>query len=140
MSGGSYNYLCYHTDGLEAQLGDIQSMAERCESLGHDDAAADTLRILMLLAEANRQAKTLEKAWKAIEWYDSCDWSLSQAQEALQEYSKQRTPVSAAPEHGTPAPPNLIGWRYVGPNGQVYVLTPEQPEEKLSQKSEDLTG
>lgn len=129
MSGGSYNYLYSHVNGLEAQRGDLADMSDRCASLGYDDAAADTLRVLALIGEAERQADRLEDVWHAVEWFDSNDWSLDQAKEKLDKYRAQRTPVAARPEDGAPPPPNLLGWRYVSPAGQVYVLTPETPSE-----------
>lgn len=105
MSGGSYNYLCWHHDGLAAQHDDVANMAYRLEGLGYAaEPAADTRRVLELLDQANKTVQEAEKVaarltdvWHAIEWWDSCDWGEDQAREAIAAYQgEDATNIAAA--------------------------------------------
>src|SRR5215207_487543 len=93
MSGGSYDYLCYQGD-LDELIGrkrTLREMADRLAGLGYaQDAAAETEELLVMLRQwevrAQVRAKRLQDVWKAIEWWDSCDWSEDRVKEALAEY------------------------------------------------------
>jgi hypothetical protein len=76
MSGGSYNYLCYRSHGLDVQRGDVVAMADRLFQLGHVAEAEATRRCLDLLDQAEAAATVLEDVWKAVEWADSGDRGL----------------------------------------------------------------
>lgn len=87
MSGGSYNYLCYHSDSLSEHRSDLESMAERIEGLAYaGQAAADTRRVLALLDEAQRLAGHLADVWRAVEWWDSGDYGEDQVVEEMAKY------------------------------------------------------
>lgn len=93
MSGGSYEYLC-HTwdlDDLLAKRGELERMSARLSGLGWaEDAARETEELLVMLRQWQIRAETritrLRDVWKAIEWWDSCDWSEDQVREALAAY------------------------------------------------------
>lgn len=75
MSGGSYDYLCFKADDLSGRRGTVERMAQRLEGLPYaSTAAADTRRILALLADAQAQAERLADIWRAVEWWDSGDY------------------------------------------------------------------
>jgi len=87
VSGGSYNYLCYHSDSLSEHRADLASMADRLEGLPwKPDAAVATRRCLALIEEAQRLAESLSHAWHAIEWWDSGDWGEDAAREDVEAY------------------------------------------------------
>jgi hypothetical protein len=98
MSGGSYEYLCFK-DG-EDLFGDqvdrnMQAMADRLAGLGYaQDAAQETQWLLLeIRASANRiqTAKNrLEKIWRAVEWWDSCDSSEDGVKNALAAYRGEK--------------------------------------------------
>lgn len=93
MSGGSYNYLC-HTWDLDKLLqheSDLEAMSARLAGLGYaTDAARETEELILLLRQWRNRADTrldrLRDVWKAVEWWDSCDWGEDQVREALVEY------------------------------------------------------
>ena len=87
MSGGSYNYLCWHSNGLDQQRGDIAGMAGRLESSGYYAAARSTRDVLRFLDAAERAAKALEDVWHAVEWADSGDSSEEQVSQAAAAFS-----------------------------------------------------
>lgn len=93
MSGGSYNYLCHawDLDKLLEQEHDLQAMAARLAGLGWaKDAARETEELLVLLRQwqvaADVRVERLKDVWKAVEWWDSCDWSEDRVRSALAEY------------------------------------------------------
>jgi len=94
MSGGSYNYLCYGSDDLAELLGkesDLRDMADRLAGLGYaEDAARETEELLTMLRQwktrAEVRGRRLKEVWKAVEWWDSCDWTEDQVREALAKY------------------------------------------------------
>ena len=123
MSGGSFHYLYCHVNGLDAQRADVERMRDRLAELGFGAAATDTARVLALLDEAERQAQMLSDVWHAAEWFCSGDYGRDQVDEVVAEYNEKRPADAADP--GAVAPPELLGWRWVAPGGQVYVLAPE---------------
>jgi hypothetical protein len=87
VSGGSYNYLCFHTDNLTEHLGDLEEMSKRLDGLPWaSDAAADTRRVLALLEQAFQVAQGLGEVWRAVEWWDSADWGEEQVREETDRY------------------------------------------------------
>lgn len=103
MSGGSYNYLYAWTEDLQTRRSDLEDMARRLEGLAWaGPAAAETRRILRLLNEAEAAAQTLSDAWRAIEWWDSCDWGEDKARRDVEPY-RPATPFA----HGGPDPDAL---------------------------------
>ena len=93
MSGGSYNYLCHtwELDRLLAHESNLDAMSKRLAGLGYaDDAARETEDLLLLLRQwKNRATARLDRlrpVWKAVEWWDSCDWGEDSVHEALAEY------------------------------------------------------
>lgn len=93
MSGGSYGYLCWKS-GLEeivAVQHQLRSMGDRLAGLGYaKDAALETEELLVMLRQWEVQvqvrAQRLEHVWKAIEWWDSCDWGEERVKAALAAY------------------------------------------------------
>ena len=80
MSGGSFNYLCWkEISELMANRDTLTSMADRLLEMGYKDAAKETLKFLYTLEQAETRLETmrerLEEVWKAVEWFDSGDWS-----------------------------------------------------------------
>lgn len=107
MSGGSYDYLCHSWD-LEDIVGkrhNLDRMAERLARLGYAaDAAAETLN---LIADLNAMAvraevalKRLTPVWRAVEWWDSGDYSEDAIHSALGEYRNPMPVDSAARDSG----------------------------------------
>jgi hypothetical protein len=93
VSGGSFNYLC-HTWDLDDLVGkqmDLEAMAQALAALGYaKDAARETEELLVLLRQWEVQAtvrvERLREVWKAMEWWQSCDYSEDTFKEALAEY------------------------------------------------------
>jgi hypothetical protein len=101
VSGGSYNYLgiiCY--DDLAELLSkesDLEQMADRLAGLGWaEDAARETQELLVQLRQwkvrAEVRTRRLLDVWRAVEWWDSCDWSEAQVRQALEDYRSSDTP------------------------------------------------
>lgn len=93
MSGGSYNYLCDALDlsDIENKQHDLLEMSNRLAGLGYaKDAAAETYRVLVELRQFEVRIgvhlERLRDVWKAVEWWDSCDWSEDQVRAALEKY------------------------------------------------------
>lgn len=98
MSGGSYNYLCdvWDLDKLLQQEYSLEKMAARLAGLGWArDAARETEELLVMLRQwqvsADVRVERLREVWKAVEWWDSCDWSEEQVREALAKYRGEET-------------------------------------------------
>jgi hypothetical protein len=87
VSGGSYDYLYCHVNGLERQREDIERMAARLEASGYYAAARSTRDVLRMLDAAERIAQSLSKVWQAAEWADSSDWDEDQVREVVAEFS-----------------------------------------------------
>ena len=91
MSGGSYNYLCVHAQGLEAQRDDLEAMKRRLREFGKEGLPGAALaywrtqQVVKALDEAQAMARRLESVWKAVEWYDSNDYGKDQLVAALKE-------------------------------------------------------
>jgi hypothetical protein len=98
MSGGSYNYLCHTYDlaGLLDRHADLEEMSERLAGLGYaQDAARETEELLVQLRQWRNRAEVrmerLRDVWKAVEWWDSNDYSEDQVQDALKAYRGEST-------------------------------------------------
>lgn len=92
MSGGSYDYLYIKDAG---QLFDypvqLEAMANRLGGLGYaEDAARDAFDLLAIIRTQNVRIEAarrrLEGVFKAVEWWDSSDWSEDDVKEALAKY------------------------------------------------------
>jgi hypothetical protein len=95
MSGGSYNYLCsaLDLDDILNKQYDLEQMADRLEGLpeaefpGAGAAGHMTRRLLQTLklweSHAAISLGMLTDVWKAVEWWDSCDWGPDQVKEEL---------------------------------------------------------
>ncbi|MGK5729711.1 hypothetical protein [Streptomyces sp. URMC 124] len=96
MSGGSYNYLYAHVNGLEAQSDDITAMRDRLTELAQEEvpgasrAASLTQRILDLFDLAEACAKELKDVWLAVEWHDSFDISDGGLKRVFTEWADQQ--------------------------------------------------
>ena len=96
MSGGHYDYLCFAQD-LEELLTkgrSLQEMYDRLDGLGYaEDAAAETEEVITILGHAQRRIARrlarLQPVWKAVEWWDSSDWSEDSVRQALAEYREE---------------------------------------------------
>jgi len=93
MSGGSYDYLCdaFDLDDLMRKKTSLQEMAARLAGLGYaTDAATETEELLVMLRQWEIRARVrlarLSEVWKAIEWWDSNDWSEDAVRKALAAY------------------------------------------------------
>lgn len=93
VSGGSYNYLCWHADRLQEQRGDLGSMEHRLQSSGYYAAARATRDVIRFLDAAERAANALEDVWHAVEWADSGDSSEDRVREAVAKFSPWPPPV-----------------------------------------------
>lgn len=96
MSGGSYDYLCYaDAANLFGRVYDLTRMAERLAGLPYAvDAATDTYDLLAILRtqEIRIEAaiRRLSPVWRAVEWWDSCDYGEDQVQKAIAKYRGPR--------------------------------------------------
>ena len=92
MSGGSYEYLCHKSaDELLNQQDQLEHMAARLAGLGYaKDAAMETEELICIIRQSlvriETRAARLSGIWKAVEWWDSCDWGEGRVKEALQKY------------------------------------------------------
>lgn len=91
MSGGSYNYLyCKEPEELFANVGDIEDMAETLVKLGYLDVAHDMTRLSEYIKSAYNRVEVLSgqlrPIMKAVEWYESCDWSAETLGEEVEKY------------------------------------------------------
>lgn len=93
MSGGSFNYLCHTWDlgDIVGKTGDLEAMSQALAGLGYaKDAARETEELLVILRQWEVQTSVrlerLREVWKAMEWWQSCDYSEDQVREALAEY------------------------------------------------------
>lgn len=90
MSGGSYDYLCWHTEPSElgSRFEQIEQMAADLDKLGPEALAASTAtyRVADLLRQASALAKSLEDVWHDVEWWQSCDYSEDDARDTAAAY------------------------------------------------------
>lgn len=87
MSGGSFNYLCWHDVTTHFQF---LEMAKFLESQGAYDAAAATMAFVC------REDDPIRELWRAVEWWQSCDTGENHFLEALAKWrSLQSTEARA---------------------------------------------
>jgi len=91
VSGGSYDYLCYaEPDEYPQKLHDFERMADRLARLGFHDPSVETFALIgdirSFRARMEATKKRLADVWRAVEWYDSCDYGLDQVGEAVAKY------------------------------------------------------
>jgi hypothetical protein len=102
VSGGSYNYLCFAEDvaDLAEKRAELEQMHDRLAALPWARTAADeTARLMAALDRIDsrvRNSKELREVWRAVEWWDSCDYSEKQAREAVRDYDDLIAPAPAA--------------------------------------------
>lgn len=92
MSGGSFNYLC-HRSAVDIFHGDdLTRMAEQLESMGYAARAAAeaTRRIVAKQDELDAAIADIAPVWRAIEWWQSCDFSQQEAWKAIGAWEKGR--------------------------------------------------
>lgn len=89
MSGGSYNYLCYAgIDSIGERRDDLEAMRDRLNELGYQRAAQGTQEVLDALDKLSSQLDRMHTAWHAVEWLDSGDYGLDNAQAELDDWEK----------------------------------------------------
>lgn len=114
MSGGSYNYLCFHGDALSEHRGDLEAMARRLEGLPWAaQAAAATRECLRNLAGAEQLAAALSEVWRAVEWWDSGDWGEASVRREVDAFT-----------HPQGRRVQDVAYRLVDVGGSVYELRP----------------
>ena len=93
MSGGSYDYLgtVFDLEGLLQKRHQLDAMRDRLAGLGYaKDAALETEELIRILRQYDVRIEAainrLQPVWKAIEWWDSCDWGENSVKRALAEY------------------------------------------------------
>jgi hypothetical protein len=94
VSGGSYGYL-YSKDAGDlmsyACHSELQAMAERIAGLGYaEDAAKDAFDLIAMLTtqrvRIDAAIDRLSDVFRAVEWWDSSDWSENAVRSALAKY------------------------------------------------------
>lgn len=90
MSGGSYDYMCFHVEELITRRDQLKRMADQLDELGHVQASIDTTVVLSCVDAIRALAEKLERVWYAVEWYDSHDWSAEQVEKEVAEYMRAR--------------------------------------------------
>jgi hypothetical protein len=99
MSGGSYNYLCGKDQGSIIDYQDeLEKMSNRLAGLGYAvDAAKETEELILIIRQflnrAGARIDRLSAVWKAVEWWDSCDWGEEELKEALTRYREEKQGV-----------------------------------------------
>lgn len=92
MSGGSYNYLCYmDIDTIFNETRELESMIDRLSGLGYAaDAAREAYELLLTIRQSQVRIEALLQrlsgVFKAVEWWDSADWTEKEVKEALRTY------------------------------------------------------
>nr|DAZ41551.1 MAG TPA: hypothetical protein [Caudoviricetes sp.] len=93
MSGGSWGYLYSREVDELVQCGSIElleEMADYLNSSGYKDVAKDVRRLVEYIKSARIRIETLHEmlspVFKAVEWYDSADWSKERVDAAIEEY------------------------------------------------------
>lgn len=91
MSGGSYDYLyCKDVDSIFAHASYISDMAETLVKLGHLDVARDMTRLSEYIRSAYTRidvlSEQLRPIMKAVEFYESGDWSAETLGEEAEKY------------------------------------------------------
>jgi hypothetical protein len=100
MSGGSFNYLC-HKEADELLHGgheDAEQMAGALAALGYaEDAAKATIALLVEIREVSarldRSLDAIRPVWKAMEWWQSCDWGENELKAALADFRRIELPT-----------------------------------------------
>jgi hypothetical protein len=94
VSGGAYEYLCWAADDFDQLMSkrhQLREMAERLTGLPYArDAAIETERLAAAIDRLEIQvqvrAEALADVWRAVEWWDSCDWTEDRVHQALAKY------------------------------------------------------
>ena len=93
MSGGSYDYLfCREVNELFSvdALDNMESIEVHLLSTGYDDIAKDVRRLIEYIKSADNRISVLHEqlggVFKAVEWYDSGDYSKGTMKKELEKY------------------------------------------------------
>lgn len=93
MSGGSWGYLFSKEVDELVQYSSVELLEEMSDYLnsnGYEDVAKDVSRLVEYIKSARIRIETLHEmlspVFKAVEWYDSADWSKDKVDEAIEEY------------------------------------------------------
>lgn len=94
MSGGSFNYLCCREiEDLFYHISDLEDMRESLIKYGYEDIAKDTQRLIEYIKSAECVIGTLkdmlEPVFRAVEWYESADYSKETMIEILEKYRRK---------------------------------------------------
>jgi len=95
MSGGSYDYLCFKETHDILESSEIEKMAKDLSELGYaEDVAKETYAFILhlkareVLTEA--YLDRLKPVWKAMEWWQSCDWNEDTLKKTIAEYRGEK--------------------------------------------------
>lgn len=93
MSSGSWCYLySKEVDDLMkcSSIGLLEDMVDRLIESGYEDVAKDTRQLVEHIKSAKAKIETLfeqlRPIFKAVEWYDSADWSKDNLDKAVEDY------------------------------------------------------
>ena len=97
MSGGSWGYLYSMEFDELVQYSSVElleGMSDYLNSNGYEDVAKDVRRLVEYIKSARIRIETLHEmlspVFKAVEWYDSADWSKDSVDEAIEEYRNEK--------------------------------------------------
>lgn len=96
MSGGSYDYLySKSSEDLIFNSEKLDSMIARLIELDLLDISQDSLmiksdlyNIKLLLSQIQDKIDKLSPVWKAVEWFDSSDYGISEVLDSVEKYTK----------------------------------------------------
>lgn len=89
MSGGKYNYLCYHTDEIMCRRETLEKMTQDLESVEWAAGIVTANKLILLMLDTLKIAtEDMQEEWHAIEWWQSGDWSEERARGVTE--SRQR--------------------------------------------------
>lgn len=98
MSGGAYNYI-YQRDVMDLleRKEELYDIIKSLNQHGYDDIAEDTKELFYKIGdiknkiqEVERYREALENVFKAVEWYESGDYSKDTMIEILEGYRKSK--------------------------------------------------
>lgn len=98
MSGGAYYYVyCRDVIDLLERRGELYEIIKSLNRYDYEDIAKDTQEFIhrienikTQIQEAEKYRKTLKNVFKAVEWYESGDYSKDTMIEILEGYRKSK--------------------------------------------------
>lgn len=96
MSGGSYDYLCFRTElsDIAQHERDIEDMRIALVKYGYTDIAEDAEELIKRIVSARigieSLAQQLSDVFKAVEWYESYDYSKETMVKVLEDYREYK--------------------------------------------------